>query len=831
MKKVCLFSLVCIFALLAGACVREEVRDGQGRGDVVIRLSVEGLSTRAATEPGTGEENTVGMLDVIVFDGTGTQQLYYSHVASPSLVDGYYVQSTTVAQMSNMGDDPAATLQSAKVFAVANYPGDATVFTGKTLAQVKGLAVSADNASNAPSRGKFIYPDDTRYLTLDTPSFVMTSEGGFSPSGNEIVADLSLRRLAAKVSLTLTYPASIVTEGNVFYDGDVPYETTTRWEPLTGENPRVYLDNGALEATLGGPASTPQAFRYEDTHPSDGSTVDFYTYPLSWDAGSDRAPFVKIIQPWHYKTFYTLEIAGAEDVQVYVEENVVELYYKVLFPGLEELESDTWYQFTVDLSVLGGEVDSPVVLQPIGLTVLDWGTVSQEDISDIDIQPVVYLVPDSDDVKVESGSTVSVHYIASDVPTLVVNAIYQEVFINNGRKTVHIYPEEDSGVTDHYNNTWFSNEYDPDTREGTITLNHKLSGDFDDPNFSARPYIYELSLNLAGIDPQEITITQTPPFLAEGSWASGFVAVNGSVSAQNNASPRQYKPATRIEENPTSNPTPSASSYIYTNGLYSSSTATTNLGTINGYIFLDKDATNSSQWRIIVRPTVGEDRYLQDPRITLSGPTASDTDQARLNGIVNFAERRNTNGTYRSLYTYPALTGSTNTDIQKYRPAQRIVEASPDPNKPNPLPGTAPEFMIASSYGKTYPTNYASSVLRCASYQEDGYPAGRWRLPTEDEIAIAIKLSQKGAIPSLFDGRYWASSGRFYYSGASTDNWVTATDAQLGGGTTNPQIGARCVYDTWYWGREEVTALRTTSFETNYNNQQYRWSGYSYSSK
>lgn len=43
----------------------------------------------------------------------------------------------------------------------------------------------------------------------------------------------------------------------------------------------------------------------------------------------------------------------------------------------------------------------------------------------------------------------------------------------------------------------------------------------------------------------------------------------------------------------------------------------------------------------------------------------------------------------------------------------------------------APSFRMASSYGKCGGTiTKAEAVRRCAAYQEDGFPAGRWRVPT-----------------------------------------------------------------------------------------------------
>lgn len=116
----------------------------------------------------------------------------------------------------------------------------------------------------------------------------------------------------------------------------------------------------------------------------------------------------------------------------------------------------------------------------------------------------------------------------------------------------------------------------------------------------------------------------------------------------------------------------------------------------------------------------------------------------------------------------------------------------------------APAFKIASSWGVVSigaDFKYANAKRRCASYQENGYPAGRWRVPTEAEIEYLVDLSRDHKIPELFDGNYYASSGRHYSS--SSGNFSTSS-------RTNPAV--RCVYDVWYWGEEKVGNAPYTTF-------------------
>ena len=101
----------------------------------------------------------------------------------------------------------------------------------------------------------------------------------------------------------------------------------------------------------------------------------------------------------------------------------------------------------------------------------------------------------------------------------------------------------------------------------------------------------------------------------------------------------------------------------------------------------------------------------------------------------------------------------------------------------------APSFRIASSYGAVATISYADAKKRCAAYQEDGYPAGRWRVPTRAEIMYMVRLAKDGKIPVLLSdsGWYWGSDQKAYCPG-NFDNPRTGTNSNV-----------RCVYDEWYW--------------------------------
>lgn len=111
----------------------------------------------------------------------------------------------------------------------------------------------------------------------------------------------------------------------------------------------------------------------------------------------------------------------------------------------------------------------------------------------------------------------------------------------------------------------------------------------------------------------------------------------------------------------------------------------------------------------------------------------------------------------------------------------------------------APSFIIASACG-TYRNGdsriYAetSGLNRCAAYQEWGYPAGRWRIPTPAELNVVGRLCAEGKIPEtiFYDNViYMSSNGPYKYS--KSDGTFTVETSQTYSGSI------RCLYDTWYW--------------------------------
>lgn len=107
----------------------------------------------------------------------------------------------------------------------------------------------------------------------------------------------------------------------------------------------------------------------------------------------------------------------------------------------------------------------------------------------------------------------------------------------------------------------------------------------------------------------------------------------------------------------------------------------------------------------------------------------------------------------------------------------------------------APQFLIASSCGSNRNGDQSLNVgtsarYRCAAYQEAGYPAGRWRIPTPAELEVIGRLCSEGKIESIFvsGATYMSSNGPYTYNSGSFTKSSSATSGTM-----------RCVYDVWYW--------------------------------
>ncbi len=148
-----------------------------------------------------------------------------------------------------------------------------------------------------------------------------------------------------------------------------------------------------------------------------------------------------------------------------------------------------------------------------------------------------------------------------------------------------------------------------------------------------------------------------------------------------------------------------------------------------------------------------------------------------------------------------ALYGTTPRGLTYYYPTQETAAVQNF---------VAPTLRVASSYGVCgNAISKDNAKRRCASYQEAGYPAGRWRVPTRAEVEFITTLSSQGVIPTLFNvgSQYWCAT-----SAVTPNNNGTLSNSN------SSTAYVRCVYDEWFWentqsaGGASITTVNRSTF-------------------
>ena len=370
-----------------------------------------------------------------------------------------------------------------------------------------------------------------------------------------------------------------------------------------------------------------------------------------------------------------------------------------------------------------------------------------------------------------------------------------------------------------------------------INLNHTLSHLCEGPtssDFSVTPYYYQLTLQLRNRSEKiSVLIEQIPKIHVTQTLSNAKVFVNGTNNTSDYSTTSWFTTYTRKIK-----PVLANNAVYYVNGQPSSQGGLDNYSTNyeNGPWSFDKTKNlgfllksdtdfagfnSTSKYRFNVTVVPYDDNVLiTNPLETISKSVSNSTSitgdiltKSGTNGststlpITNYNNNANTTayiGNANHQHCIVTSTGSNDSQRNSTSYVSTINYKAPNVNikvqsgavtedvdRTNWKSFVAPQFIVASSYGMSGThLAFGQAFLRCATYQEDGYPAGRWRLPTEEEIRYLQKLSSKGVLPNLLSGSYWASSGRMCQSNGTFVTQTTTYGA------------ARCVYDSWYWGED-----------------------------
>lgn len=448
-------------------------------------------------------------------------------------------------------------------------------------------------------------------------------------------------------------------------------------------------------------------------------------------------PFYSYPLSWEYKDENALVLHVMLPWKEEGKDNWERCNYKV-FPSTLQLDRNNWYNIDLHIGVLGSfdnvEENWPEITGEY--KVLNWNNGTTDwgiglEI-DTDILGARYLVVEQNEYVVNNKNTFEIPFISSHKCIIKDYKVTKKIFVKNGEPV-----NEDQDITSQANN-WISIE------GNTIKLNHALNNDFiNTSNYDYTPY--EFSFNICHQDKEQfqekITIIQKPAL---------------TVTAQINS----YD-----------HPGQNYCGYVFVNGHAPKVSVENKYPNYGGVDGRRTSQYNTNPYMYTIEVTVlpaGSDYIIGDPRV----PYTIGVD---LDASSKF---------------YPAipLEGGTARTLTNY------YGTSKDASKENMI---APKFRVCSAHGwcSGDRISYKDAFNRAASYQEDGYPAGRWRVPTKAEIQFVNKLNTDGLIPGLFYGSYayWCTTGSI--NGTTFDDDLTKENV------------LRSVYDDWYWEHSDCFRL------------------------
>lgn len=662
------------------------------------------------------------------------------------------------------------------VYAVANV--DESRLTSTTVSSLKATVVGSDF-------------DKTRVQD----SFAMDgfAELSLNRTDRIVSGTVTLQRAAAKLTLAVDLPQMIEVEQKIISPVDGSEQIIRITYHSRAEDMHVWIANGVAQSRLNTPAlpvaedalysneiyaaeNVGSAFTPDDSQPKYKyvQNVPFYSYPNRWDSFSPRGNcFLTLEIPWWYT-----------DEQGKVQ-NIVTYYRLSVQPERYYIERNTHYDMRVTIGRLGGVS----VQQPVDM-LFDWNYNMQWNVHTLptDIKEIRYLLLNNNDFstamdaygfEMANSTSLSIPYNTSHpVEIESVHLVWHD-FKNDRDRDITLaktgsYTYSDCSA---YRPATHFAGIEIDAAKSTLNIrrdllhiswNNRASITTDD---AINAYTFTIKLRHTDAPVNEpsaratVVVTQTPAlYITSQLTGSGTRLINNQNTTYENGSwwsGYTYK------------------GYLTTTSYYDDwpSNATQRRYWLGSYHDEDSYVTNKNTYILTISKFSENDNYI------IADPRTRDIDNLNETGtsasaVADWSMRTNS----RQLqYYYPA-----DDDAAKVR-------------------FIAPQIRVASQWGVTYKISRRGAQRRCASYQENGRPAGRWRLPTAAEIEYICRLSSKQYIPYLFGkateiANYWCASG-----GVDVDNPNTTVTVVETGTDDNDRRSVRCVYDEWYWKADTLT--------------------------
>ena len=784
------FSYALVFLLLLSSCSREDLSSLGTHLEITLDCAPAG-DTKAGDDeddvyPEEGidvllHENLLSTVDLFFYPGNdvtsdAVYHVYKDYGESGKIKSDILRLSVDSNIINDLLFPSQKNVTQCYVFAVVNYPGQLVekddqgedILTGTSLQQLEAITVSTD----------FVHPgtgENSHYHA----NFMMSGSAVMSLRGrNQILAGsatIDLQRYACKMTVGVKVAPQVLKDNEV-------------WEPML-ESMEIYLVDGVKTVCLSGempgdPSASYFSFRnnsmrFTDLNGNplfekDGDylqTYPFYMYPQRWVYGHtqspDKEPYLKLVLPWK-------RVLGGYTQKQY--------YYKVFIPddyrekNVCRFVRNNWYHINIDVGILGAETDEDKVTPEISFYVVDWQDKNIV-IKNADIGKARYLSVERDTTMIFNEPQARLPYVSSHPVSMLEESVrVGRIYYGTGKvgdKTLggtvtvagenDIFPEgtiflnynKDQRESLNGGKDWFQD------KESAIEFTHTLKNDYRDPEFDYSYYVVRFVLVHTDhpesvLYRKEQTIIQYPGIYLD----------------------RTPNPDT-IEDKG-NNSTTQHGGYVYINNAqYSKSD------------YEGENKPKENLWRVVCYNGGGTDMYKIS--VTVLPPDQDGT------GFVIGDPRSKTSVIYSPNIPYVEAryikADGTVSGEEEKRNLRFYYPTDPSSRTENMI---APSYRISTKLSGTYTSTKISkeqAQYRCAAFQENGYPAGRWRLPTMAEISFSAQLSANGVFAAQFADHYWSANG--------------VVNVSAGSGTVTPSPGSnegyiRCVYDSWYWGEDRV---------------------------
>lgn len=569
-------------------------------------------------------------------------------------------------------------------------------------------------------------------------SFVMAGDATVTKSGNSVSGEVFLTRAAAKIELSITdVVQSVTVEGEtwapVLGDGN---DGSTIFVSLNYAVGGSYID-GAYDKAKFANDNTQQNYGFvkpDKDKKAYNQAYPFYSYASDWGAGGANEPYLLLVVPWVKNGSTTKQST----------------FYQIPVGSLDakQIKRNHYYKVKINVGTMGSfEPQTATEITP-SYTVIDWSTGSIS----TDIKEASYLVVDENEVVMNNVTSYGVGYQSShDVSVSIIG--FSCKYYNNGSLVTvnNNYPANTTSIKDVAPNLT-DLTFKVDVEGGKIVLEHNLDNTMPDKTYHYFPYEITVQVTNPALpgNPEIIVFKQYPAMYVDvyRQTDGSKVMINGNGTKSSSTSGSTYQ-------------------WWYLNqSLNSTSNAVGDHAKDMFTVSVSAFDASTSQYIIGDPRAEAEDLTLWQ--------TDEDTGENTSTRVSTFKDKANN----EVIKGYRAtIVGPTAKDI------------------------IAPKFIVASGYGAhslnhdLYPGT--SGKYRCATYQEAGYPAGRWRVPTPAELEIIGRMCAEGKLASIFYANgsttYASSNGGYLYNVSS------------GTGTFEPSgnmraVSIRCVYDVWYWG-------------------------------